>query len=242
MNSAKADPHIFHFKEFSIKQKNSAMKVGIDGVLLGAWTKVSNCHKILDIGTGTGLLALMIAQQSPSLIDAVEMNELAFHEAKQNTKESKWHDRISIYHSSFQEFAKSTDATYDLIISNPPYHQETVKSGIESRIASRSSSFLELRELLYLSKKLMHKDSRMSFIYPYARFKEIQESCQVLGLYMNRVCFVKPNPNKDIHRVLVELQLEKKKMTESRMIIENEEHLNYTEEFKELTKDFYLNF
>lgn len=234
--------HFFQFKEFSIEQEFTAAKVGLDGVLLGAWTDAANFKRILDIGTGTGLLALMMAQKSDGLIDAIEINEPAYREAKWNIGESKWNSRIHLFHNSFQEFADTINQKYDLIICNPPFHKEDSRSGNKERDVARSSSSLELNQLLSLSKKIMHANSRMSFIYPYSRMNEIKESCREFQIYLSRVCYVKSKPEKIIHRVLVELSLQKKSLFESQIIIENEEHLDYTEEFRELTRDFYLGF
>ena len=123
----------FKFKQFTIHQDKCAMKVGTDGVLLGAWAECANAKGILDIGTGTGLIALMIAQRSNAKIDAVEIDETASKQAKENIKKSLWNDRIEILNISFQDFSKSTNEKYDLIVSNPPYFQNSLYAPDEKR-------------------------------------------------------------------------------------------------------------
>jgi tRNA1Val (adenine37-N6)-methyltransferase len=114
---------VFKFKEFEVKQEDSAMKIGTDGVLLGAWTKIDNSvDSVLDIGSGTGLISLMMAQRSDAeLIDAVELDPAAYEESVYNFENSPWGDRLFCYHSSFQEFAQEIEDSYDLIVSNPPF-------------------------------------------------------------------------------------------------------------------------
>ncbi|MBT3301341.1 MAG: methyltransferase [Bacteroidetes bacterium] len=232
----------FHFKQFSLRQTSSAMKVGIDGILLAGWTNAIACQYILDVGTGTGLLALLLAQKSTAQIDAIEINKQAYLEASYNISESAWSSRLQLFHTSFQDYVKNCFQLYDLIISNPPFYNETIKSKQQARNMARNSESLELAEMLSCSKKMMHANSRLSFIYPYSREKEIKQSCSELGFNINRICFVKPKPSKDYHRILLELSMVESETKESELIIEGEKHLDYSLEFKALTKDYYLNF
>src|SRR5664280_2075596 len=117
----------FEFKQFRVEQSKAAMKVGTDGVILGAWTSVDNASRILDVGTGTGLIALMLAQRSNAAIDAVEIDDDAYCEAKFNFEQSPWKERLKIFHSDFNAFSKEYGHQYDLIVSNPPFFIDSLK-------------------------------------------------------------------------------------------------------------------
>ncbi len=146
----------FQFKEFTIQQEKTAMKVGTDSILLGSWVALDTENSILDIGTGTGLLALMLAQRSDALtIDAVEINEEAYIEAVTNFENSPWGDRLFCYHASIQEFATEIDEKYDLIVANPPYFDPS--KIISSRSIARQTHTLTHMVLLKNTKKLLSK-------------------------------------------------------------------------------------
>ncbi len=237
-------PHnsYFNFKQFKIKQEKSAMKVGIDGVLLGAWTNVGDCKRILDVGTGTGLLALMLAQKCNAVIDAIEIEKNAVEEALGNVAVSKWKDQIHVLHSSFEDYAKVCRKKYNLIISNPPFFNENTKDIAEGRNLARNQNSLQLEDLIHLSSKLLQAEGRLSFIYTFQKLDLIIETCSKYDLHMTKLVKVRPNPSKDFHRVLVEMSKIKSQLIESELIIEHEEHHSYTFEFVELTKDYYLKF
>jgi len=138
----------FQFKQFGIQQDKAAMKVGTDGVLLGAWVSLaSKPLSILDIGAGTGLIALMMAQRSDAeLIDAIEINDEAYEQAVENFENSDWGDRLFCYHASLQEFSDEIDDTYDLIISNPPFYTSTYKELSKERALARHAESLPTHE------------------------------------------------------------------------------------------------
>ena len=140
----------FQFKQFSIEQDKTAMKVGTDGVLLGAWVAISsNPFSILDVGAGTGLIALMLAQRSNAeTIDAVELNEEAYEQTVENFEKSDWSDRLFCYHASLQEFTNEFEDKYDLIVSNPPFYTATYKELPSSRALARHTESLSYSELL----------------------------------------------------------------------------------------------
>ena len=140
----------FKFKEFTIHQDQCAMKVGTDGVLLGAWASLANQpESILDIGAGTGLIALQLAQRSSAeTIDAIELDDAAYEQCVANFEASPWGDRLFCYHAGFDEFVGEMDDKYDLIVSNPPFYAEDVTSGDTSRDTARQNSSLPFDELL----------------------------------------------------------------------------------------------
>jgi len=219
------------------------MKVGMDGVLLGAWADASGAERILDIGTGTGLIALMMAQKNNlAQIDAIEIDPEAFPEAFLNVQQSPWNGRIQIELSSFQEFTEQTDRKYDLIVSNPPFFTNGIKAPIENRAQARHSHSLPLNVLISGAARLLNENSRISLVLPIESLQEVEKLATLNVLFISRLCRVKPNPIKPEFRILIELTNSECAIQESELMIEFEKHHDYTPEYKELTKDFYLKF
>jgi len=233
----------FQFKQFRIIQERSAMKVGMDGVLLGAWTKTSGAKRILDVGTGTGLIALMMAQKNHlAQIDAIEIDPEAFQEANLNVQESLWSNRMTLELCSFQKFTERTSRKYDLIISNPPFFKNGVKAPLESRSKARHSDSLPLCDLISGAVGLMVKNGKTALVLPIESLQELQQLADLNKLFISRLCRVKPNPVKPDFRILVELTNSECILQEEELMIEFEKHHDYTPEYKKLTSDFYLKF
>ncbi len=232
----------FKFKQFAVYQDQCAMKVGTDGVLLGAWVDCEKAKSILDIGTGTGLISLMLAQRSSAFIDAVEIDQQACDQAKENVKKSLWKDRIEILHSSFQEYYKSTNKKYDLIVSNPPYFQNSLLAPDKKRTDARHNSNLQLEDLMSGSLKLLNDDGILGVILPYLEGNMFILKASEFGLYCVRQTKVLPNPGKQPKRLLLEFSRNKKPLIEQELIIELNKRHEYSEAYKNLTKDFYLAF
>jgi len=217
------------------------MKVGTDGVLLGAWVILeANPSRILDIGTGTGLIALMMAQRSEAeVIDAVELDEDAYIQSVENFEGSDWGDRLFCYHASLQEFAKEIEYKYDLIISNPPFYNATYKELSENRAMARHTESLSYKELLECVARLLSKNGSCAFIIPFReeeRFIKIAGQC---SLFPHRITRVKGALNTPIKRSLLQLSFYEKTVETTELIIELVRHI-YTEDYTELVKDFYL--
>jgi len=138
----------FEFKQFKVEQHKAAMKVGTDGVLLGAWSPVNEARRILDVGAGTGLIALMMAQRSEAIIDAVEISKSAYEEAKSNFEHSPWRDRLTVFHSDFHLFADRSCAPYDLIVSNPPYFVNSLNTRNADLSIARHNDRLSFNQLI----------------------------------------------------------------------------------------------
>jgi tRNA1Val (adenine37-N6)-methyltransferase len=219
------------------------MKVGMDGVLLGAWTNVSKAERILDIGTGTGLIALMLAQKNLSTqIDAIEVDPDAFQEACLNIQQSVWSNRINAELCSFQEFAERTNRKYDLIVSNPPFFTNGVKAPVENRAQARHSDSLPLGVLISGAANVLSEKGRIALVLPIESLQEIENLAQSNSLFISRLCRIKPNPQKPVFRILIELTKLDCTIQESELMIEFEKHHDYTPDYKALTKDFYLKF
>ena len=235
---------LFKFKEFSIHQDKTAMKIGTDAVLLGAWVFLENeIDSILDVGSGTGIIALMLAQRSFALtIDAVEIDNDAYEQTVTNFENSNWGDRLYCYHSSFQNFADEIaeeDETYDLIISNPPFYTDEFESKNDARNKARFTTSLSFNELLKGVSKILSKKGKFAVIIPFKEEQGFVKLAKENNLFLNRVCHVKGNPSSAFKRSLLEFSFEEKKLNKENLTIEIKRH-QYTDEYINLTKDFYL--
>lgn len=230
----------FKFKEFSVSQDKCAMKIGTDGVLLGAWVTLENEFSILDIGSGSGLISLMMAQRSNAeLIDAVEIDGPAFEQSVANFESSNWSDRLFCYHASLQEFADEIDDTYELIISNPPFFTENYKTEDKQRNMARFSDALPFTHLFSAVAKLLDKNGTFALVVPYKEEKHILETASSFQLFPKRVCRVRGTDESPIKRSLLELTFTETTPTFETLTIEIERHV-YTPEYTKLVADFYL--
>ncbi len=215
------------------------MKVGTDGVLLGAWVNPKSYpHQILDVGTGTGLVAIMLAQRFiRSQIHAIDIDQASAEEALFNTQTSPWSERISITHCALQDYNPSNK--YDLIVSNPPYFRNTTLSNNKSRVLARNNLTLSLECLIERSYDLLNENGELAFIVPSNEFETIQSLAVKFNFYINKLCWIKGNHQSPIKRLLIAISKHKDILEENSLTIENSRH-NYTEEYRDLCKDFYL--
>ncbi|WP_319499853.1 tRNA1(Val) (adenine(37)-N6)-methyltransferase [uncultured Draconibacterium sp.] len=231
----------FQFKQFRIEQKRSAMKVGIDGILLGAWADVHDCNTILDIGTGTGLIALMLAQRSKARITAIEIEKNAAEEASENVAASPWEKRVDVQNVSLQNFAAGSNQQFDLIVSNPPFFQNSLKAGNENRSLARHTDSLPYKTLMEITSTLLTEEGRCAFIFPAMALKEIENLAPLSQLYLKRITMVAPNENKPVNRILVEMSKKENSTEADSLQIYNNDG-SWNDNFKRLTRDYYLNF
>jgi tRNA1Val (adenine37-N6)-methyltransferase len=234
----------FRFKQFTVWQDKCAMKVGTDGTLLGAWVGVDTCQSILDVGTGTGLIALMLAQRNrEAKIDALDIDEDACSQAKANVEASPFSGRMRIIHASFPVYASGTTLRYDLIVSNPPYFVHSLKNPIHQRSIARHTDSLSLEELVSKGRELLRPNGRLALILPAGREDELKRIAHTNGLNRIRQTSLIPVPGAKVKRVLTELSVNTRltSCTTDTLLIEEVRH-QYTPAYKELTKDFYLNF
>ncbi|MGI6049150.1 MAG: tRNA1(Val) (adenine(37)-N6)-methyltransferase [Petrimonas sp.] len=231
----------FKFKQFTVFHDKCAMKVGTDGVLLGAWATVRHCQSILDVGTGSGLIALMAAQRNNrAKITAIEIDTEAALQAKENVKNSPFNDRITVLPLSFQDFISSATGKFDLIVSNPPFFINSLPSPDIKRTDARHADLLTLNELFGLSKNLLSETGIFSLIYPFSERENIMSVAEKENLYLSRETVVFPTPHTLPKRILLEFSVqEREHIDRSELTIEEKRHI-YTPEFGQLTKDFYL--
>lgn len=232
----------FKFKQFTINQEISAMKVGTDGVLLGAWADCNRAKTILDIGTGTGLIALMLAQRCNALINAVEIDANAATEALSNFSNSKWNHRLNIFNDPFQTFALNHTSQYDLIVSNPPYFTQSQKAKNAQRTMARHNDKLSVAELFTGAHKLLSNQGLLCFIIPTDNYEEYISQALKNNLFCSKKLWIKPTPTIQEKRVLLEFSRIKSECEEQTLVIEQYGRHKYSEEYKHLTKDFYLAF
>lgn len=231
----------FKFKQFSVNQDRCAMKIGTDGVLLGAWTSVDkNPFSVLDIGAGTGVLSLMIAQRSHAeTIEAIEIDDDAFEQCLENFENSPWNDRLFCFHASLLEYIEAVNDEFDLIICNPPFYSEDYKTDNKSRDLARFNDAMPFEHLIYAVVNLLSDSGIFSVVIPYKEEANLIDLASKVGLFPNRMLRVKGHTDSEIKRSLLEFSFEETEMQTSELVIETARH-QYTEDYINLTKDFYL--
>lgn len=231
----------FIFKQFTIEQDRCAMKIGTDGILLGAWAELKDANSILDIGAGTGVIGLMMAQRSAAeLIDAIEIDDDAYEQCVDNFENSPWNDRLFCYHASLEEFAEEMEEEkYDLIISNPPFYTEDYKSEDESRNKARFSDALPFEDLVEYTSALLSENGQFAVIIPFSEENKFLEISKDVNLFPNRITRVKGTKDSPYKRSLLQLSFSKGIVQEGELTIEVTRH-QYTPDYIDLVKDFYL--
>jgi tRNA1Val (adenine37-N6)-methyltransferase len=232
----------FQFKQFSIEQDRCAMKIGTDGVLLGAWTPIdNNPRSILDIGTGTGIIALMLAQRSNSeQIDGLEIDEEAYEQAVANFENSPWSDRLFCFHAGLDEFIEEPEDEYDLIVSNPPFYTDDFKSATEQRNLARFADAMPFEDLIEAADLLLSENGIFAVIIPFKEEDNFVALAKEIELYPIKITRVKGTPTTVIIRSLLAFSRnENLDLIIDELVIETARHI-YTKEYIELTKDFYL--
>ena len=217
------------------------MKIGTDGVLLGAWTPlINNPYNVLDIGAGTGILSLMLAQRSNAeQIDAIEIDENAYEQCVENFETSPWGDKLFCFHAGLDEFVDEPEDEYDLIISNPPFYTDDYKSDNTSRDLARFEDALPFEELIEAAALLLSDNGIFSVIIAYKEEDRFVAMCKELDLFPLKMTRVKGTPTSEIKRSLLAFcRIEQTPLIDE-LVIEISRH-NYTSEYIELTKEFYL--
>jgi tRNA1Val (adenine37-N6)-methyltransferase len=232
---------MFHFKKFSIEDNRCAHKVGTDGTLLGAWANVENAQTLLDIGTGSGLIALMLAQRTSDAarIDAVELSLSDYSQACENVRRSPWHNKIAMHQGSVQQF--KTDTRYDCIVSNPPYFNKSFKPPVESRVTPRHTETLSFQELIASSKRLLSEKGKLNVILPHAEGLHFIELAIAHSLFVSRQVAFYTRAEKPMERWLLEFSVINPSFIERGDVLLYERDNAWSAGYKNLTRDFYLN-
>jgi len=232
----------FEFKQFKIYQDKSLMKVGTDGVLLGAWADISHSRHILDIGAGSGVIAIMLAQRAPEgMITAVEIDEQTAEQAKENMAASPFSERLRCISGSIQDFSAQSPTKFDLIVSNPPFFTGGTFSHSHSRNSIRHTVKLSHTDLLRSVNKLLDPNGRFCVILPYIEGLRFIEIATQARLHLTRSLQVISKEGKPIERLLLQFEYTQKPMEEASLVILHPEgRNNWTDDYIRLTGDFYL--
>ena len=233
---------IFQFKQFAVNQDQCAMKIGTDGVLLGAWAPIdTRPNSILDIGTGTGIIALMLAQRCDAQqIDALEIDENAYEQAVDNFESSPWSDRLFCFHAGLDEFVEEPEDEYDLIVSNPPFYVEDYRSDNAQRDLARFQEAMPFEDLVEAAALLLSENGVFAVIIPFKEEENFLELAKEYELFPIKITRVKGTHETQIVRSLLAFRrYELAVLTADELVIEINRH-EYTDDYIALTKDFYL--
>ncbi len=229
----------FDFKEFSIVQSGAAFKVGTDGCLLGAWTDVSGAERILDIGTGSGVIALMLAQRSNTAIQAIDIDVSSAEQALRNVRQSPWSKRIDVHHLALQNL-KAADEGFDLMVCNPPFFKASTLSGNVRKDTARHEEQLGLTTLLNCCRKLASESGRLCIVIPSHRLEDILRCAMDTGWHRSRQLNIRPVSGKSINRILLEFQVDVPvKMQEEECLL-YDPHPVYSHRILALLRPYYL--
>ncbi|MCU0383417.1 MAG: methyltransferase [Cyclobacteriaceae bacterium] len=232
---------MFRFKQFTIEDKDCAHKVGTDGTLLGAWTNIHQKKKILDVGTGSGLIALMLAQRTTDDVNikAIDIAENDVNQARENFLQSPWFNKLEVIHQSLQKYEGIVDG-FDLIVSNPPYFQNSFKPPKEERVAPRHTTLLSFEDLLIHAYRLSTTKGRLSLILPEVEGKMFCELAEKKGWYLTRLTVFKSRITKPAERLLLEFEKTNIKEVDKKELILYEKNEVWSLDYQMLTKEFYL--
>jgi tRNA1Val (adenine37-N6)-methyltransferase len=236
-----ANPY-FKFKQFTVYHDRSSLKVGTDAVLLGAWADVLGANKILDIGTGSGVIALMLAQRSNAQIDAIDIDEESYKQATGNFSNSPWSERLNAYNISLKEFANSTTNKYDLVVSNPPYFTDSYKPADPQRFSARHNDQLPINELAENAAKLLNSSGKLCVILPVKEAGSLITAAHNHQLFPQKELAVFSFTGKEVFRKLVLFGREEKNCQHGELTIETAPGQGYSKGYIELTKEYYMNF
>jgi tRNA1Val (adenine37-N6)-methyltransferase len=233
----------FEFKNFIVKQDKCAMRVSTDAVLLGAWVSSASTSSILDIGTGSGVIALMLAQKTQAHITAIDIDKDSTEQARLNVEQSPYKDRITVKHTSFQQMAALAGEKFGLIVTNPPYFIGSLKSNDENRKLARHADSLPYDELVTGVVKLLDGKGKFCLILPTVEAQKFRRLAESKGLHLSKLLRVRTTIEKDSEkRHLMQFEFKESEFSESTLVIEGDSSRTYTEEYKALTRDYYLHF
>lgn len=230
----------FQFKQFSVEDNKSTMKVGTDAVLLGTWTTIQNIKNILEIGTGSGVISLMLAQRTEAQIEAIDIDKNSANQANDNFQDSPWGKRLNAFHFSLNDFKKKQSKKYDLIFSNPPFFIDSLKSPNKNKTLSKHTDELSYADLIQGVIHFLSPQGKVCLILPYTESKSFISLARIENLYLNNQLLIKPKKDKAANRVLMEFSFKKTQVEEDEIYLRETDN-SFSDDYKNLSKDYYLN-
>ena len=232
----------FRFKQFVVEDDQSSMRIGTDAVLLGAWVNPENRSEILDIGTGCGVIALMMAQKSTGAITAIDIDGDSVNQASLNFQNSSWNRRLKAFHCSFREFANHHPHKFDLVITNPPWFSNSLRSPLKNRNIARHDDYLKASDLLTGVISILSSNGKFCLILPAEDAATFIDHAKAHHLFLTRQLLVISKPGFPPKRIAMEFSLSPPgNICNEELIIRREDN-SFTEDYRELTKDFYIEF
>jgi tRNA1Val (adenine37-N6)-methyltransferase len=232
----------FFFKKFGMFHHRSTMRVGTDAVLFAQWVDVASSDNALDIGTGSGIIPLILAQKGVGSVDAVELDSDSYEEANLNFSISVYSDRLSVVQNDVRDYAANNEKKYDLIVSNPPFYASDVKPIKEKKVMARHVSTLSFKDLLVAAKKMMKEDARFALVLPFYESRLFIKEAESLGFYLQKEFLISPIEGKEPNRVNMQFVLNEVESVETVLFTIRNKDYSYTDEYKEFLKEFYLDF
>ena len=220
----------------------STMRVGTDAVLFAQWVDVTSSDNALDIGTGSGIIPLILAQKGVGSVDAVELDSDSYEEANLNFSISVYSDRLSVVQNDVRDYAANNEKKYDLIVSNPPFYASDVKPIKEKKVMARHVSTLSFKDLLVAAKKRMKEDARFALVLPFYESRLFIKEAESMGFYLQKEFLISPIEGKEPNRVNMQFVLSEVESVETVLFTIRNKDYSYTDEYKEFLKDFYLDF
>ena len=234
------DTRPFHFQQFSLHHHKSTMKVGTDAVLLALWTGLDGVRSVLDIGTGSGIITLLLAARNSTLkVDAVEMDTASFEEASANFSDSPFTGRLHTFLTDIQDFVPEKEKRYDLLISNPPFFINDYRPGQSQRKLARHTDTLRYEQLIAVALRLMKPEGRFSLVLPYRESKVFLKLAEQSGLYLQQQMLIFPKPCSEPNRINLLFGLHPVILKTEKFIIRNEEG-TFTKQYIDMVKNYYL--
>ena len=218
------------------------MRVGTDAVLFAQWVGVSSSDNVLDIGTGSGIIPMILSQKGAGSVDAVELDADSYEEAKQNFTISAWSEKLKVFNSDVRIYADEVEKKYDLIVSNPPFYASDVKPIKEKKVMARHVSTLSFKDLLLSAKKMMNEKSRFALVLPFYESRLFIKEAELQGFYLQKEMHIIPIEGKDANRVNMQFVLKEVDSVETENFTIRNKDYSYTEEYREFLKDYYLDF